>query len=173
MINFQARTLRQLVALSALMGSGCDTTSPMAGFEESLTRTGGCGDMVLFAVDEDDEVMLRLDIEGLLTAVNMEPSDTEHVLPEVGLALVVEVGEQISDATCDDAIENGGPQVDRVYIATAGTAWISTRPTDSGSPEASADLLLEDVIFEDEATGEILNLESFEITDAFVGWVAG
>lgn len=168
-----ARRLRPLTLLAAVLASGCAPTSLSDGFEESLTRTGGCGDLVLFAVDEGDEIMLRLDIEGMLPA-SEEPSTTEHVLPEAGLGLVVEVGARVSDATCDDAIVNGGPQVDHVYTATAGTAWITTRADEFGDPDAAqVDLLLEDVVFEATELGETVVIESFEITDARVGWLAG
>ena len=168
-----AHLLRSLLFFCAASLSGCEPTMPMDGFEESLTRTGGCGDLVLFAVDEDDEIMLRLDIAGLLPA-STEPTTTEHVLPEEGLELVVEVGERVSDVTCDDAVENGGPQVERFYTATAGTAWITTRAGDGADPDiAYADLLLGDVVLESEKDGEILVIESFAITDALVGWLAG
>ena len=165
--------VRPLLLLSAVLAGGCEPTSLTDGFEEHLTRTGGCGDLVLFAVDDGDEIMLRLDIQGLLPA-STEPTVTEHVLPEEGLELVVEVGERVSDVTCDDAIVNEGPLVERVYTATAGTAWITTRASDSADPDiADVDLLLEDVVLESEDGGESVMIESFEITDARVGWLAG
>jgi hypothetical protein len=171
------------LALMSLAGFGCAPAAEDGaltledGFEDALTNIGGCADILFYAVDEADEVMLSFSVGGLLQAANEagEEQTTGFELPSDGLTLIVEVGEKVSDATCDDVIENGGPQVVRTYKAISGTAQITARPgEDEDYSHASGDLLLENVEFEStEGGAENITLDDLEILDASVGWYAG
>lgn len=165
----------RILALAALVGTlaGCTPTLP-ADFGDELTSEGGCGDVYFYAFDADDTMLLEVMADGLIAAAQAagEPTTTVYTLPDADLQVQVEVGSRISDAACDDLIENGGPQVAVVYAAVSGTATITVRPGDD-LDGARADLQLTDVVFEPEGGGEAVTLESFEITDVSVGWYAG
>ena len=77
-----------------------------------MTDIGGYADIQVYAVDDADEVMLGFLVAGQLKAANEaeEAQTTDFELPSDGVTLIVEVGGRISDATCDDVVENGGPR---------------------------------------------------------------
>jgi len=164
------------LALISIAGFGC-APALEDGFEDDLTDIGGCCDIQFYAVDEADEVMLGFSVDGLLKAAHDagEEQTTDFELPSDGVTLIVEVGTKVSDATCDDVIENDGPQVVRTYKAISGTARVVARPgEDQDYTDASGDLLLENVEFEStEGGAENITLDSLEILDARVGWFAG
>lgn len=162
-----------LVGLTGLLAAcGSDPLGP--DFEQRLTRQGGCADVIFFAVDADDEVMLSFRANGLVEEARDggEQVVTNFDLSTSGAAsLIVERGSRISDAMCDDVIENDGPRVDRTWEAVAGRAIVTIRP---GLTDFSArgDLMLEDVVVEDE-DGDRVVIERMEWADVSVGWFPG
>lgn len=166
--------MRNLVIAAALLSLlGCRGSDPIGPeFVERLSTFGGCGDVVFFAVDDNDRLMLTFRAEGVVEQASDAGEETVTVfeLPTTGTALVLEQGTAISDATCDDVIENGGPQVSRSWAATAGTATVTVGPGPNGQV-ASADLLLEDVVLE--SRGQQITMERLEWTEILVGWFPG
>ncbi len=164
-----------LVFLAAATIGGC--VAPLEdGFETSLEEQGGCGDVVFYAVDSADEVMLTLVVDDLLREAHLagEEATTQFDLPADEVTLIVEQGTKISDATCDDVIENGGPTVERAYTAVSGTVEITARPGDENDyTSASGDMKLKDVVFESESGNKTITLETLSILNAEVGWFAG
>jgi hypothetical protein len=162
-------TLASLLTLAACDGSGALGPD----FETELTTLGGCGDVVFYAVDGADELMLSFLVDGLVSEARTagEETTTTFELPDAAVALILEEGTRVSDAMCDDVIENDGPQIHRTWTATSGTATVTIRPhpTQEG---ATADLFLHDVVFEREGGPQVV-LERFEWTDTSVGWYAG
>ncbi|HUF50844.1 MAG TPA: hypothetical protein VMN60_08430 [Longimicrobiales bacterium] len=63
----------------------------------------------------DDELMLTFRAEGLVPEASAAGQETVTIfdLSTAAAQLVLEQGTRVSDATCDDVIENGGPQVTR------------------------------------------------------------
>jgi len=163
------------LALCVLSMLGC--ASPLEpGFADTLTEQGGCGDVVFYAVDERDETMLVVESPGLIQAAFDEPSEavSEFTLPDAEVVLRLTVGRNVSDTTCDDAVEDDGPAVDMIYRATSGSVRIEVRPgATSAYDGATADLFLQEVVFEPEGGGGAVSVESFEILYAVVGWAAG
>ncbi len=163
--------LRSLVLL--LLAPACAPPVLEPGFEEELEQTGGCADVVLFAVDADDEVMLHVSTatEGRVaeTTTAGEPQVYAFTLPSDEIVVEVRQGTQVSDATCDDVIENGGPDVIRTWTADGGEATLTLTP--SGDIVA-ADLTLEGVDFSDE-DGNTVGIEAFTVHADSVGWYAG
>ena len=155
------------------LGLAACVPSLQAGFEQELTDDGGCGDVVFYAHDDVDTVMLTLYAEGLVGEATDAgvASDFDFTLPDDGVELIVEVGSKISDATCDDVIENGGPRVRETWTATAGTASITILPGET-EWDAHGSMHLESVEFENEG-GATVTLPSFDIEDVAVGWLAG
>lgn len=162
--------MNRLVALTPALLVGCGPALP-DDLAASLTEVGGCGDIVFYAHDVDDTVLLRVAGEGLVDAATAagEPTTTTFTLPDAALEVEIDVGSAISDAICDDVIVNGGPRVRDTWIAVSGTAEITVRPG-AETFDARSDLHLEGVSFDDPEDTE---LDTFDITDISVGWFAG
>lgn len=164
------RALLPLVLL-ATFGCGSDLLGP--DFAEELVHFGGCVDVIFYAVDSDDEVMVTFLAEGLVAEARAAGREISTVveLPTDDVELTVEQGSQISDATCDDVIEAPGPRVRHTWTAISGTATVRIRPPLESSG-AQGDLVLEDVGF---ASGDEqpIKLERLEWQNVFVGWFPG
>jgi hypothetical protein len=165
------RILTLSLALGALTACGASLEDD---FEADLTVHGGCGDVFVFAHDEADTMLLTAHAEGLIAPAQAAGEEvvTTFEIPDSGLTLELEVGQRISDAICDDVIENGGPQVDETWTAISGTATFAVRPDENTAEYGRADLHLEDVVLENDG-GESVTIETFDVTDISVGWLAG
>lgn len=164
------RSLATLV-LAAGMAAGCGSSDPLGpDFETRLSVLGGCGDVWFYAVDAADEVLVTFAAPGLIEAAEGETTTTTFDLPDEGVELIVEVGSYISDAICDDVIENG-PRVDRTWRAVAGEAAVTIRPQGE-SWGARGDLRLTDVVLRDD-DGHTVVIERLDWSDIFVGWLPG
>lgn len=166
------RALFTLASLLVLIGCG-DDGPLIPNVVEGFTRLDGCADVIFYAVDAQDRLMLRFRADGLVSEARSAEEETVTTLqlPSAGVELTLEQGTDISDATCDDAIEGDGPQVSRSWTGTAGTATVHVRPEVDGGG-ARADLLLEGVLLES-ATGEAVPLSRLEWSDIHVGWYPG
>lgn len=165
--------MRAFVTAASLLALGACGTDPVGpGFESDLSHRGGCADVIFYAVDADDELMLSFHLLGAASAALAAEEETTTVrdLPDGSVELVLEQGTRVSDAMCDDVIEQGGPQVSRTWTATAGRATLRIRPDAHGT--ARADLLLEDVVLE-AAGGDTVGLARLEWEDVGVGWFPG
>ncbi len=160
--------------LLPLLGLTACTPTLEDGFGEDLTRRGGCADVMFYAVDEGDTILLSFYTQGVISAAYElgEETTSTYLLPEETIDLKVEVGQRVSDAVCDDVIENGGPMVRETWTPVSGTATLTVRPGDT--LEASrADLVLEGVVFEPAEGGDPVSLGDLEILDVGVGWFPG
>jgi len=156
-----------------LLAPGCAPQLLESGFKEDLDRTGGCADVILFAVDADDEVMLHFSTveEGRVAEATTAGTPLEYAftLPSDEIELEVRQGTQVSDITCDDVAENGGPDVVRTWMADGGEATLTLTP---GGDLVEADLVLQEVTFLDE-DGNTVGVDAFTVHAASVGWYAG
>jgi hypothetical protein len=160
-----------LLTLLVSLGCGSNSLGPL--FAQRLTHFSGCADVIFFAVDADDEVMLTFRADGLVAAARAAGTEITTVveLPSDDVELVVEVGSRISDAACDDVIENSGPRVQRSWTAASGTATVRIRPLDEWSG-GRGDLVLEDVTFTSDGADDA-SLDRLEWLDVSVGWFPG
>jgi len=165
------RTLILVPLLLLSVGCGSDLLAPQ--FAQRLTHFGACADVIFFAVDADDEIMLTFRTEGLVAAAREAGVETTTVveLPSDDVDLVVEAGSRISDATCDDVIENSGPRVQRSWTAASGTATVRIRPLDDVSG-GRGHLVLEDVVFTSDVADDA-SVTFLEWLDVSVGWFPG
>lgn len=168
--------MRTMFALASLLAlAACDGEGALGpDFDDRLVTRGGCGDLVFYAVDGADELMLSFLAEGLVSEADAagEETTTVFTLPHVAVELILEQGTRVSDAMCDDVIEEGGPEVHRAWRAASGTATVVVRPDAEAFQDAArADLLLEDVVFE--SGGATVALDRMEWLDVFVGWYPG
>jgi hypothetical protein len=153
--------------------AGCSPATSLPGFPEDLVIVGGCGDVILFAANPDDTLLLEVRGSGLVALAEAagEPSTFDFVLPSDELTVSVDVGERVSDATCDDAIVDEGPRVDQAYEASAGTVTLSIVPS-SEATGAVGSAFLRDVQFPS-GPSHLLLLDEFSIEEVAVGWLPG
>jgi hypothetical protein len=162
------------VALCSVAAVACSSADPLGpGFEDDFVLYGGCADVVFFAVDGPDEVLVTFQAPGLVASARASALLETSVfdLPATGVTAIIEQGSKISDAICDDVIENGGPRVDRTWTAVSGRATVTIRPgpNDFGS---QGDLSLDDVVFVSD-DGRRVRLPELRWTDIGVGWLPG
>lgn len=158
---------RPLLVVTAVVLSACVEPLP-DDLAARLTRTGGCGDVVFFATDEDDTLMLIAEAPELVTEAVASGSTktTDYIIPDESFSLQVHRGTRVSDTTCDDVAEQGGPDIRDTWAAEAGTATITIVPG-ATAEQSTGSLLIEDVIVDDAL------ISTFEIADVSVGWFAG
>ena len=164
------------LVLSAVVATGlaaCSTILLGPDFEDEFVTVGSCADVFFFAVDSVDQVMLTFSVQGLVAQARAasDTVTTTYDLPDGDVTLIVEQGSRISDAMCDDVIENGGPRVSRTWQAVAGRATVTIRPGEDMF-DNRGDLVLEDVVFEDDE-GHRRTVESLTWIDSSVGWFPG
>lgn len=159
--------------------TGASGPAPLeAGFEAALTGpAGGCADTFVYAADDANEVALFFRADGALATacVTDGPPTFTYALPDAAVELRVEQGERLTVDTCDDVMDNPGPEVARTWTATAGTATLSFEPTYTetcASDTTPATLTLTDVTFTaDDGAGEVV-VPTLVLTTN-VGWLPG
>lgn len=165
------RRVLMLMSLAAVAVCGGDPLGPNG--TDSFSRLGGCADVIFYAVDANDGLMLLFRAEGLVSEAQAEGAETVTTfqLPAASAALSLQQGARISDAACDDVIEGAGPKVVRSWTGVSGRATVRMRPLE-GQGGARADLILEDVLLEGAGEDDV-SIARFEWTDISVGWYPG
>lgn len=163
------------VIWSTLIFAACGGGGPLLPeLGANLTLFGGCGDVVFYAVDEHDRVVVTFQAQGLVEEARTSEEDEVEVVLDLSTTAAtaqVEQGERVSSTVCNDIIVPPGPRVDRAWTATGGSATLRIRPV-SGSERAFADLVLESVVFSSDGAEDI-TLEEVTWTNVFVGWYPG
>jgi hypothetical protein len=141
-----------------------------------FTRTGGCGDVFVYATSPDDAMSVTIDWrEAASSAWANNGYDGTKQIPDGELDVTLNVGRQLSDLYCTD-IGMEGPRVDGTAHATSGQIEITVTPDAGGfEPASHADVSLHDVVFDVVQGAEV---EHWRITDLVienvsVGWFAG
>lgn len=181
-MNPRTKKHPRLVALAPLavfaLAAACDGDGLTGPEVERLALRGGCGDVVFYAVDDADEVMLTFIDAGVVEDAREQGGElvlTSNFGRGLGFprpALRVVQGTRVSDATCDDVIENDGPQIRRSWTAVEGTSTLRVRPLVE-QEGAMADLVLEDIVFQPDGDGRPFRVDRMEWIDVFVGWFPG
>jgi len=161
------RSVSVLLALAA-----CDLGEPALGddVEETLTETGGCADLYAYAVDADDEVILEVRLDEPIAAAAGVDTSLTYAIPDGAVEVTLSVGTRVSDVSCDDVAENGGPQIDEIWTAVSGDVELDLVHPTEGDPKA--DVVLTNVVLES-GDGEQVTIETFSWEDISVGWFAG
>jgi hypothetical protein len=178
-----------LLAASLMVGCGegspDDTGSTSddleAGFEADLSAGSGCGDVVVYASNADDELALHfVSWEGLAEQAHADGAAvtrTWDLASEVPTELNVTAGTHLTHETCNDALEYT-PVIDGTWVPVAGTLTLVVTPagdpTDWGAFPADAVLTFEDVewVPEDDASATPVPMGSLTL-EAHVGWLPG
>jgi hypothetical protein len=143
-------------------------------FEATLTRTGGCSDLLVFAVNEADSTMLTVLFARPLEGAGFVDMTDERDLPNPNAVVTVVRGDRVSDLTCDDAVEGPGS----VLLArwNAGEGHLSlVVDYDEGDTGALplADVTLTDVRLRPTSGDEAVEMDDFSWTGVAVGWEPG
>lgn len=158
---------------SAETADSVDTEGPaptnLGDLSLRLTSTGGCADLVAYAVSADLSYALYVRVDGLI-AVNPDGTlaSYAYTLPDPAAEVYLEVGDRVGSNVCNDAPEG---TVEDVLTATAGDLSLSV---DEADPEdVRADVFASDIELYSETTNTIATVDSISILDASVGWLPG
>jgi hypothetical protein len=156
-----------------LAAASCSSSLLDPDFADELDQFRACADVFFFAIDDADRVMLTFAVAGPVADAQAagETTTTTFDLPDPDVALFVEQGSRVSDAACDDVIENGGPVIERTWTAIAGAATLTIRPGE-GMVDNRADLQLRDIVVRD-ADGHVRTFSRLDWLDVSVGWFPG
>lgn len=163
---------------AALVMTGCSEGHLLEeGFEADLSRSGGCGDLVLWAGSEGKDIGMEFRALDIAQAAH-DAGTAQTVTLDLSAegALVIQMGEFITEGYCVD-VPLPEDAVKHTYVAVQGTATLTVTPnldTSGGAPlSAEAEVVLEDVVFQlDGKSSVTLELDRFEM-DGTVGWFAG
>lgn len=165
------------MGVGSCTGGGTGPLEP--GFESSFEYSGGCGDMLLYASNVEDTILMTFIIDGLSEQAHTQGGQVSETasLPDSRIQLEVRVGEKLSDTVCDDVAE-GGTHVDATYEAVTGSADILVvpegSPTDYGGYPAKATVILSDIELQNlEDVTDIVELPSYSWSNVFIGWLPG
>lgn len=142
-----------------------------------FTKSGGCGDVFMWATTEDDTFAVVVDWrEAATKAVEAGSFDETVSLPDPDVSVSLQVGTMLSAGFCTDIAGMPGHRVDGNAPAVSGTVELAVRPNgDELFDTAQADLTLHDVVFDVTVGGEAQQwrVEQLELRDILVGWFAG
>ena len=143
-------------------------------FESTLTRTGGCSDLLVFAVNDADTTMLTVQFARPLEGAGFVDMTDERDLPNPNAQVAVVRGERVSDVTCDDAVEGGGSVVIGRWVAGEGHLSLAV-DYDEVDPEALpvADVTITGVRLRPPSGEEAVEMDDFTWADVAVGWEPG
>jgi len=151
-----------------------DAATLEEGFEDTLTRTGGCSDLLVFAANEVDTTMLKVQFARPLEGAGFVDMTDERDLPNPNAQLSVVSGERVSDLTCDDAVDGPGSVLFDQWNGGEGHLSLVV-DYDEADPEALplADLTVTGVRLRPPSGEEAVEMEDFTWTDVAVGWEPG
>lgn len=159
--------------------SACaDSALPADNFMAGLEWAGGCGDMLIYAASPDGTMEVNLSIWGLCEEAHSSGGvlTRTYNLPDSGVGLDLNIGSNVSGATCNDALDWENPVViNHSIAATAGTITISATPDGEArawSIPTVVSVTLSDAVFTD-IDGCTSTVTNYTWTDVYVGWMAG
>ncbi len=172
-----------LLGLMVLVVTACaGPLEPGAVGGSELSVTGGCADATMYAATGDDRHLVVVRWEGAATrAFDHGPYDEEVTLPDDGVEVELQVGEELAERVCTDIIDPQWPDIEERWTAVSGDARLEvTLEGDDhhalqGHGEAVATVTLRDVAFEPSqgSATEAWHIERVSIPDAHIGWYPG
>ena len=172
------RTAMLLLLMGCSAGKGSDSgEAPLAdGFETTLTDSGGCGDVLLWAATAEGDIGLGFTTSGLAAEAHAAGSAQTHTLslPADGTVSVI-LGAHVKEGYCVD-VPLPEDTITHTYTALSGTATLTLSPTDapSTSNPADATLVLTDLslTLDGDPGAQPVTISSFTIS-ATVGMLGG
>jgi hypothetical protein len=144
--------------------------------QTDFTKSGGCGDVFVYATNGADSMSVTVDWRGAASAAWQADGfeDTKQI-PDGELDVTLNVGRLLSQLYCTD-IMTQEPRLDGTAHAIGGEVEISVTPDAGGfNPASHADVTLRDVVFEVIQGSEVEHwrIEELVLQNVSVGWLAG
>jgi len=144
--------------------------------QADFTRSGGCGDVFVFATNGADSMSVTVDWRGAASAAwEADGYDGTKQIPDGELDVTLNVGRLLSQLYCTD-IMTQQPRVDGTAHAISGEVEISVTPDAGGfEPQSHAGVTLRDVVFEviQGSAVEHWRIDELILQNVSVGWFAG
>lgn len=160
-------------------GDGTADTDPGGstleeGWEATLTRVGGCSDLLVYAVNESDTIMLTVQFARPLQGAGFVDMTDERDLPNPNAAVTVASGERVSDLTCDDVVEGAGSVLIGGWAGGEGHLSLVVDYDESDTSALPlADVTITGVRLRPTDGSEAVEMDDFAWTDVTVGWEPG
>lgn len=144
--------------------------------QADFTKSGGCGDVFVYATSGDDSMSVTVDWRGAAsTAWDTDGFNETKQIPDGELDVTLNVGRLLSQVYCTDFMTTE-PRVDGTAHAVSGEVEIAVQPDRGGfSPAGHADVTLRNVVFEviRGADVEHWRIDELVLQSVGVGWFAG
>ncbi len=149
--------MRNLLVVALL--AAC--TAPLEeGFESALQAPRACGDLLMVAPTDADDMMLTIRADEPFGVITPTDSRTLELKPGTNVSVVVSLGTNVSATACLSGTES---QVDIEYVATAGTVTLALEAIDG---VATLDATLTDLTLTEASVGYFrLPLAAWSATD--------
>lgn len=170
-----------LIALALIALAACTPVDDEVGAVDlaSLTDTGGCADVIMYAANPEGSAILWVELAGsLLEDAYAEGVDSvvrSYALPDdPDIEIRIEVGSNVAERACNDVMPEY--MIDETWVAIEGTvsfeATLTAEEAEPWSMPADATVTLTEVLLEETATGAQMLIGSLTI-QAAVGWMPG
>jgi hypothetical protein len=144
-----------------------------------LIELEGCGDMALYAMNSRSNatVLMAFHAEGHVETSQTaeQPYTSERFFPEAG-TLTIKIGQHLEQLACNDSLTEE-PIVEHTFSVLSGKANVAIEPLESGNNfenHGTATVILSNIILADDETEEcLIEMDDFQWTDIFVGWLPG
>jgi hypothetical protein len=136
-------------------------------------NVGGCDNAWFWAANASETVALQVYVLGFTDRVLAlgDEMTASYDLTDEAVGATIRVGTRVRELSCTDTFEDG-PVVDRWLSAIEGTIHVRGEPDPAASTWIDlvrADLRLEGAVFEDDATGQLVELDDLVIRDVLIG----
>ncbi len=152
---------------------GCGVPALQPGFEDALTETGGCGDVVVYARDPERTVGLMFIADDALVSSVPESMDYDLASAESATNrwLTAYQGVEVGEIWCND-VSTGAETLKRSWVAVAGTATVDVTPDGNGG--GLADVAITGATLQSDDDAEVtVDLAAFTWSGISVGWLPG
>ncbi len=170
-----------LITLALIALAACSPAEDEVGAVDldSLTETGGCADVTMYAANPEGSAILWVQLSGsVLEDAYAEGVDSvvrSFVLGEdPDIEVSIDVGSNVAERACNDVMTEY--VIDERWVAIEGTvAFEATLTAEEAEPwnmPADATVTLTEVLLEEQDTGAQMLIGSLTI-EAGVGWLPG
>lgn len=172
-----------LVLALAMVPVACESAPPappenvLGGAD--MTEVGGCGDAFVWVTNSDSTIALTVNWAEAASRAQADGQLQETAtLPDEQVTVTIQFGQHLADGFCTDVLMPDRPRIVAEAPASSGEAEITVLAAPGAEPFmplASAGVSLSDLVFEVPVEGsfETWRIESLDIPDVQVGWLAG
>ncbi|CAN5578478.1 hypothetical protein BH23CHL6_BH23CHL6_13050 [soil metagenome] len=172
-----------VVVLIASLAAACDAAPPTSAAHTlegaEFQRTGGCGDAFVYGTNADNTIAVTINwAQAASRAQEAGPFEEKVALPDDRVVVSIQFGQHLSDGFCTDILMPDRPRILAEAQASTGEVQIEVLPAPGAEPfmpMAVASVTLGRAVFEVPVGDgfETWRIESLELRDLQVGWMAG